>query len=196
MRGSPGILAAAPPMRFWLRSGLAAAGLCLLIACSTTARLADILFPPAVPGLVGDGRWVSLPIGGWVTESDLVAEAIALCAEATCSPRLAIGVFRAGDRAAAGISDVLADPRRLARQIEGQRSRPGGKDRPSGYGKVSVERMGEANGLVVRQSRPDGQRAVLAAIIAAPDSRRFVLAIGDAPSVIATAKTVAAASWR
>ena len=146
----------------------AALALLAAVGCSEFDRLADYAFPPAVPGLLGRANWVSLPIGGWVTEGGIEAKAIAACFSPNCPAPAGVGLFRAEGRDAALLQAVIADPSLLRRQLEANDRRDPSPQRRRIRIGIAVERFGEGSlpGFAVRLTRPDGSHAAHAAVLA------------------------------
>jgi hypothetical protein len=148
----------------------ATAALALLAAggCTEFDRLADYAFPPAVPGLPTGANWVSLPIGGWVTEGGIEAKAIAACFSPNCPAPAGVGLFRAEGREAALLQAVIADPSLLRRQLEANDRRDASPQRRRIRTEIAVERFGEAplSGFALQLARPDGSHAAHAVVLA------------------------------
>lgn len=157
--------------------------LAVTAACSSLDHLVDRAFPPTVPGLPADQPWVFLPVTAWVTESGIEADAIAACFAPACKPRVAVGLFHTAGRDAASLSDIVAHPRRLQRELE-----RGGRKRfvrrPSSKTVIRVERRdaGAVRGLAARLARADGGHAAYGFVNLVPRGTgqiSVVLVIGE-----------------
>jgi hypothetical protein len=166
----------------------AAVALAATLGCSEFDRLADYAFPPTVPGLPRNASWVSLPIGGWVTEGGVEARAIAACFSPTCPARVGVGLFRAEGRDAALLSAIVGDPERLKRGLEAKdRDDPAPRPRPLRTEiTVAPLREGTLPGFALRLARPDGSRAAHAIVLATAGSGpvSVLIVIGESAEAV------------
>jgi hypothetical protein len=166
----------------------AALALLAAVGCSEFDRLADYAFPPAVPGLPTGANWVSLPIGGWVTEGGVEAKAITACFAQNCSAPASVGLFRAEGREADLLQAVIADPTLLRRQLEANDRRDPSPQRRRIRTEIAVERIGEGPlpGFALRLARPDGSHAAHAVVLATsgPGPVSVLIVIGKQPEEV------------
>jgi hypothetical protein len=171
-----------------LFSAPAALALLAAVGCSEFDRLADYAFPPAVPGLPTGANWVSLPIGGWVTEGAIEAKAIAACLSPNCPAPAGVGLFRAEGREAALLQAVIADPTLLRRQLEANDRRDPSPQRRRIRTEIAIERFGEGPlpGFALRMARPDGSHAAHAVVLATsgPGPVSVLIVIGKKPEEV------------
>jgi hypothetical protein len=171
-----------------LFGALAALALLAGTGCSEFDRLADYAFPPGVPGLASGANWVSLPIGGWVTEGGIEAKVIAACFAPNCPAPAGVGLFRAEGREAALLQAVIADPTLLRRQLEANDRRDPSPQRRRIRTEIAVERFSEGSlpGFALRLARPDGSYAAHAVVLATsgPGPVSVLIVIGKKPEEV------------
>jgi hypothetical protein len=165
-----------------------------LLAVLIGATAACSLLPRPVEGLGGEAGWSALPLRAWLAEERGVPEAVALCAAPDCPGRLAVGVIRLSRDEAAGAAAILADPSRLARELEARArapSRRGKTPRPPTL--VEVRPLGTADrrGFAITLARRDGTQAVHGAVIAT-DADEVVVAVGESSTAVEDAARRAA----
>lgn len=169
-------------------AALLAAG--ALSGCLDMALVADIAFPPTMPGLA-DPRFVSLPVGRWVTEGATSARGIAGCLAPGCDPGLAVGLFQASGADADALARTADDPDALARALMQDRPpekrprarvRNGAVSRPRVPVVASSERIREGawRGFVLRIARADGSQPAFgtALVRTGPRGLTAILVIG------------------
>lgn len=165
----------------------ALAGALGVAGCIDLGLVSDIVFAPTVPGLPADQPWVSLPVGAWVTEGGIRADAMAGCFAAACKVPAAVGLFTAAGSDGRAVASLAADPARLARFL----SEPRKPDPRAARGKgtrparpkvdVAVQRLAsaEGTGFLVRMTRADGVNPAFGVVIARPNggATTFVLVV-------------------
>ena len=145
-----------------------AAGLVLLAlaGCGQFDRLMEASFPPEVPGLPEGQPWVALPIGGWVTEGEVSADAIAACFAADCGERAGVGVFRAEGEQAATLQEIVAHPDLLAARLEAESRIAKGKRKPQPVvAAVQPLSAGALKGFSLHLARTDGSHSAYGALL-------------------------------
>lgn len=164
-------------------------GLPALAGCLDLTLITEIAFAPTVPGLPPNQPWVTMPVNAWVTEGGVRAEAMAGCFAEACTPRAAVGVFRADGSDAAAVARVLADPELLARFLAEPEKRPRrmtARSKPASpapvrRAAVSVQRLaaGTGPGFVLRMAQADGSRPAFGVVVARPrgGGTSFVLVV-------------------
>ncbi|HEY8566246.1 MAG TPA: hypothetical protein VIL65_12145 [Beijerinckiaceae bacterium] len=165
-----------------------------LVAVLIGATAACSLLPRPVEGLGGEAGWSALPLRSWLSEERGVPEAVALCAAPDCPGRLAVGVIRLSPDEARGAAAILADPSRLARELEARArapSRKGAKPRPPTSIEVRPLGMSDRRGFAITLARRDGTQAVHGAVIAT-GADEVVIAIGDVSAEVEDAARRAA----
>jgi hypothetical protein len=153
-----------------LRAGGVALALSLALAgCAAFDRAMEISFPPEVPGLPADEPWVALPIGGWVHDGGVSADAIEACFAGSCPQAGAVGVFRAEGEQAAALAEIAAHPDLLKTYLEQRSRQPKGRRKPQPV-TASLEPLaaGRLRGFALRLSRTDGSRAAYGALLVSP----------------------------
>lgn len=173
-------------------AGIACLG---LTSCVEVVRFLDLTVADALVGAPPGS--VSLPIRAWMTEGEITAQALSACFEPGCSPRLAIGLFRAQGRSARTIRSILDDPDRLRREIDRRRDLhiPSVPARPV-VTEVAKLSEGGMPGLVI--SLRSGQAEASGVVFASTGSEplRFLFAIGAGPAVVDMARRVARTTLR
>lgn len=170
----------------WLRAclpvGAAILSFAAVAACSDFDRLVDVAFPPAVPGLTDGQAWLDLPIGGWVTEGDISAGAIAACFARACTAPAGVGLFRAEGHDAVLLGELINHPERLKTALE----RTERADKRSRRRRLNVTvgvapfSLGTLRGFTIRIARADGRQPAYGAVLASPGrggSLSFVLVV-------------------
>jgi hypothetical protein len=141
--------------------------------CIDLSLVREVAFPPAVPGLATDQPWISLPVGAWLLEGDLAANAVAACASPACPAPSVVGLFTAKGRSGTDLAAAVDRPERLVRALQERSERRdakrAGPRRPEIVATVAAERLREGafSGVLVRLSRPDGSRPAVGAAVTA-----------------------------
>lgn len=165
------------------RAGQAAAAATVLLAggCLDLGFMLDTAFPATVPGLRSDQPWLALPIGGWVVEGGISAQAIAACLDPACSPRAAIGLFTATGADAAILARLLDDPDALRRGLLARIAAAPrrSKRRAATAVEVAPRREGALTGFALRLAGADRSREAAAVVLARrrPDEIRLILIV-------------------
>lgn len=137
---------------------LAAASLLGLAGCLDIGLVSSIAFPPTIAGLDPAQPWVPLPVGSWVTEGRIEAQAIVGCFG--CTPAAAVGLFRAEGEAGAKLLQIAGAPDALVSFLErgDAEARRKGRKPPNIVAAADRVREGAWTGFAIRMSRPDGSR--------------------------------------
>jgi hypothetical protein len=185
-------------LRTLLPLGAAILSFAAVSACSDFDRIVDVAFPPTVPGLTDGQDWLDLPIGGWVTEGDVTAGAIAACFARACTAPGSVGLFRAEGHEAVLLGELIDHPERLKTGLE----RNDRADRSARRRRITVAvsvaplNVGTLRGFTIRIARADGSRPAYGAVLASPragGSLAFVLVVAASEETAKRLATSAAA---
>jgi hypothetical protein len=185
-------------LRLLLPVGAAILSFAAVSACSDFDRILDVAFPPAVPGLTDGQAWLDLPIGGWVTEGEVSAGAMAACFARACATPAGVGLFRAEGHEAALLRDLIANPERLKAGLE----RNDRADKTARRRRVAITvdvrplAVDALRGFTIRIARTDGRQPAYGAVLASPGaggSLAFVLVVAASEEAAQRLATAAAA---
>lgn len=131
-----------------------------LAGCLDLAFVRAVAFPPGIAGLPGDGAWLRLPVGAWLTDGDVEPVAVIGCLPPECSPAAAVAVFRARGPAGPRLVAEARDPRRLLAGLRARQDRSAVRSRIA-RSEIDAQPLsvGRLAGTSVRLARADGSRA-------------------------------------